>query len=390
MHILMTTDAVGGVWSYSLTLAAALAHDHGTRVTLAVVGPPPSAAQIAEVLARPGLDLHIWAGQLEWQPGCAADLAESAAWLAGLAGTIGADLIHSNQFAYGALGGACPMLVVAHSDLLSWHAACQPLNGAVDPHWRAFLHEYQAVVQRGLTGAAAVVCPTAAVAADLRRHYQAPADLRVIYNGTEPPGPLAPRAPGPRRVLSVGRLWDPAKNVAWLLEAVGDGIPGLDVAVAGSMAGPDGATLAPPAGAVRWLGALPHAALLNEMAQSHVYVGPSRYEPFGLAPLEAATRGCTLLLNDIASFREIWGPGATYCRSVAELRAALVAIAGGAPLDPQPVQEWATRYTVAAQAAAYQQLYAQLCQAVAPRLVPVPAVEGTVRAEGMGTDPEAA
>ncbi|HEX8375447.1 MAG TPA: hypothetical protein VF606_09745, partial [Geminicoccaceae bacterium] len=39
-HVLMTTDAVGGVWTYSLDLAAALA-TRGVRTTLAVLGPAP-------------------------------------------------------------------------------------------------------------------------------------------------------------------------------------------------------------------------------------------------------------------------------------------------------------------------------------------------------------
>ena len=51
MHVLMTTDAVGGVWTYSLTLARALGA-RGVGVTLAVVGPEPSAAQVAEVHRR--------------------------------------------------------------------------------------------------------------------------------------------------------------------------------------------------------------------------------------------------------------------------------------------------------------------------------------------------
>ena len=42
------------------------------------------------------------------------------------------------------------------------------------------------------------------------------------------------------------------------------------------------------------------------MRRATVYVAPSRYEPFGLAPLEAALAGCALVLSDIATFRELW------------------------------------------------------------------------------------
>jgi glycosyltransferase involved in cell wall biosynthesis len=42
------------------------------------------------------------------------------------------------------------------------------------------------------------------------------------------------------------------------------------------------------------------------MRRASVYVAPSRYEPFGLAPLEAALHGCALVLSDIGTFRELW------------------------------------------------------------------------------------
>jgi hypothetical protein len=44
--VFMTTDAVGGVWSYSLELARGLA-GHGVAIQLAVLGPEPDARQIA-------------------------------------------------------------------------------------------------------------------------------------------------------------------------------------------------------------------------------------------------------------------------------------------------------------------------------------------------------
>ena len=47
MRLLMTTDAVGGVWQYSLELAAALQ----AEVTLAVLGPAPDAGQRAAAAA---------------------------------------------------------------------------------------------------------------------------------------------------------------------------------------------------------------------------------------------------------------------------------------------------------------------------------------------------
>jgi glycosyltransferase involved in cell wall biosynthesis len=48
------------------------------------------------------------------------------------------------------------------------------------------------------------------------------------------------------------------------------------------------------------------------LARAAVYAAPSRYEPFGLAPLEAALSGCALVLSDISPFRELWEDSAVF------------------------------------------------------------------------------
>ncbi len=47
-------------------------------------------------------------------------------------------------------------------------------------------------------------------------------------------------------------------------------------------------------------------------AQSKIYLCTSIYEPFGLAPLEAALCGCAVVANDIPSLREVWSDGALF------------------------------------------------------------------------------
>jgi glycosyltransferase involved in cell wall biosynthesis len=47
-------------------------------------------------------------------------------------------------------------------------------------------------------------------------------------------------------------------------------------------------------------------------ASAAIYVATSRYEPFGLSPLEAALSGCALVINDIPVFHELWGDAALY------------------------------------------------------------------------------
>ena len=62
------------------------------------------------------------------------------------------------------------------------------------------------------------------------------------------------------------------------------------------------------------MGALSEGELLALYAESSIYAATSRYEPFGLAPLEAALSGCALLANDIPVFHELWGESAIYFR----------------------------------------------------------------------------
>jgi glycosyltransferase involved in cell wall biosynthesis len=46
-----------------------------------------------------------------------------------------------------------------------------------------------------------------------------------------------------------------------------------------------------------------------------MYIATSRYEPFGLAPVEAALSRCAIVANDIPTFREVWGDDAVYFKT---------------------------------------------------------------------------
>jgi glycosyltransferase involved in cell wall biosynthesis len=67
--------------------------------------------------------------------------------------------------------------------------------------------------------------------------------------------------------------------------------------------------------AVKLLGERPEGEMRELLSRASVYIATSRYEPFGLAPLEAALSRCALLVNDIPSLREIWGDAAMYFRT---------------------------------------------------------------------------
>jgi glycosyltransferase involved in cell wall biosynthesis len=127
--------------------------------------------------------------------------------------------------------------------------------------------------------------------------------LHVIHNATavEPTD-----TPKEELVLSVGRWWDPGKNDAILDEAAA--IIQWPVMLAGPLEGPNGQAVSFLN--TRTLGALPHQDVLNLMRRAAIFAAPSRYEPFGLAVVEAAIVGAALVLADIPTFRELWSDAA--------------------------------------------------------------------------------
>ena len=107
--------------------------------------------------------------------------------------------------------------------------------------------------------------------------------------------------------MTVGRLWDEAKNLEMLREVKAT----IPIYVAGERQ--CGSSVAPrQVGHAVLLGALPQSSMLALMARSSIYIVTSIYEPFGMAPLEAALCGCAVVANDIPSLREVWGDDALY------------------------------------------------------------------------------
>ena len=52
--------------------------------------------------------------------------------------------------------------------------------------------------------------------------------------------------------------------------------------------------------------------MARHLGSAAIFAAPARYEPFGLAILEAAAAGCALVLGDISSLRENWGGAALF------------------------------------------------------------------------------
>lgn len=298
-RILMTADTVGGVWTYALELARALGR-HGVAVSLATMGAPIRPEQRAEAEAIPNLTLYPSAFKLEWMESPWEEVARAGEWLLDLEGQIQPDLIHLNGYAHGALPWKAPVLVAGHSCVLSWWRS---VKGEEAP---AAWDRYREAVSRGLQKADCVVAPTGAMLAELRKYYGPLRRDRVIPNGREASFFTAhPKEP---LIFTAGRLWDEAKNVA-LLDRIAHDLS-WPVFVAGESRHPDGEEVA--FNALRPLGRLSAAALAGWLSRAAIYVLPARYEPFGLAPLEAALSGCALVLGDPPSLREVWGEAALF------------------------------------------------------------------------------
>lgn len=280
-RVLLTTDAVGGVWRYTIDLAAGLARQ-GIQVLIACLGPRPSAEKKVQLSRMRHVELREGEFALEWMPDSWRDVDAAGDWLLQLESEFSPGLIHLNGYAHAALPWSNPVLSMAHSCVCSWWRAVHAC--APGPEW----DEYRRRVARGLRAANAVAAPSAWMATAIERDYGLPvARVRVIHNfsrarvvDTEPKQPF---------FLAAARAWDAAKNFQLL-----DGI----------------------ASRLSWklriASTLAHADLQREMTRAAIFVHPALYEPFGLSVLEAAGHRCALVLADIPSLRELWDHAAVF------------------------------------------------------------------------------
>jgi glycosyltransferase involved in cell wall biosynthesis len=295
-RLIMTADAVGGVWSYATTLANGLAAAD-CEVHLVTMGPPPSVHQTAAI-AAPNVHLVVTDLALEWQDPAGNDINHSRALLLELEERLQPDLVHLNGYREAAFDWRTPVLVAAHSCVNSWALACNDSNFLAEPQWK----RYSAAVADGLDAAQAWVSPTQSFRSVIRKLYRPGSGGNAIWNGVASPDDVSQKEDF---ILGAGRMWDRAKNLPALAEAA----CGLDwpVLVAGpSVPGSD----APPG--IEMLGALSNQALRRIMQRAAIFASPALYEPFGLSVLEAAAAGCALVLSDIPTFRELWDGAALF------------------------------------------------------------------------------
>ena len=350
-RVLMTADAVGGVWSYSMDLGAAL-RARGIDVTVAVMGPRMHEHQKAEALAR-GIAVVEAPYRLEWMDDPWEDVERAGPWLQSLADDCGADLVHLNGYCHAALPWGAPTVVVAHSCVRTWWRG---VHGEDAPDcWDT----YSEHVSAGLRSASLVVAPTRSLLNEVLAEYGPVETARVIPNGSGAVGrTLRPKDP---LVFSAGRLWDDAKNVASVCAVAPD--VSWPVFLAGDLEGPSRCFV--PSGAARYLGRLSSDEMSHWYGRASIYALPARYEPFGLSVVEAAAAGCALVLGDIKTLRENWNGAALFVPP--DNRRALAQAIEQLVHDPklreglaERARERASTFTVDRMADAYAKAYREL------------------------------
>ena len=293
-RILMTTDAVGGVWTYALELARELVAA-GIEVHLAVLGPAPSSEQLRAAANIAPFQSHArGGGRLEGMDDPWSDVASAGEWLLELCDSIEPMVVHLNDYSHASLPWRCPCIVVAHSCVCTWWRSVKKEPAPLR------YEEYRRRLADGLAAAAAIVAPTNAFRDQFIEEHGLCCTVETVPNARSAemfsPGKKKPR------ILSAGRLWDEGKNLA-LLDRIASRVR-MEIVIAGGTELENVSRF--ETRALRCLGKLDQAAVSRELATAAIYAAPALYEPFGLAILEAGLSGCALVLSDIPTLRENW------------------------------------------------------------------------------------
>jgi glycosyltransferase involved in cell wall biosynthesis len=107
----------------------------------------------------------------------------------------------------------------------------------------------------------------------------------------------------------MGRIWDEAKNLR-ALSGIAKNLP-WPVYIAGNNINPNTGKEVEIEN-VHFLGELSSEEAQGMMQRAAIFSSPTKYEPFGLAILEAAKAGCALALSEIETLKELWSSAASF------------------------------------------------------------------------------
>jgi glycosyltransferase involved in cell wall biosynthesis len=300
IKILMTADTVGGVWTYAINLCKGL-QDYNTEIHLMTMGGSLDKSQVRQISQLRNIFLYCSDYKLEWMDNPWEDVKLAGQWISSVYKKVKPDIVHFNN--YGELCGEwmCPVVTVFHSCVQTWWKAVK--TSKIPAEWE----KYCFIVEKALFFSDVLVAPSAAMLAEAEKVYGRIGFSKVIYNGSDDGGYVT-EAKEPF-ILSAGRVWDEAKNIAMLSEVAAR--LKWPVYIAGNHESPFTGTAAIPEN-VHFLGQLSQEELQYYMDRASIFVMPAKYEPFGLAILEAAKSGCALVLGNISSLNEIWEDTAMY------------------------------------------------------------------------------
>src|ERR1700733_2406127 len=313
VHVLVTADTISGSWTYTRELVTGLV-TRGVRVTLVSFGEVPLPEQTGWMDLLHGLEYRPTAFRLEWMDEAPDDLLDSSQFLASVVREVRPDILHLHQFCHGNLPVDIPRVVMAHGDVMSW---TQEVQGC-SPRPTRWLKWYRDTIIRGISTADAVVAPSAWMLATIRANYTPPRREAVIYPGRNPIF-FNPYVSKDDSVLSVGRLVDASKQVFLLTQQVHP----LPVCIVGAehtvpqtrIPIRADVKVSTDQNCVAIRGPQTEAQLRALYSRAAIYAATARYEPIGMATLDAAFSRCAIVANDIPSFREVWGDAALYFRT---------------------------------------------------------------------------
>jgi len=364
MKILMTTDAVGGVWHYAIELAQCLLNDR-IKVVLVCTGPSPGRSQLNQVkkLQKIGLTFYDKPYRLEWMDDPWEDVGHANEWIKEIYTQEKPSLLHFNTYAPATLEWDVPAILVAHSCVTSWWQAVkkEPLPDRYEVYFKT--------VQKAFQKVDAVVFPSQGLLDLCQPLYGEIHNPKIIYNGIQLPvvDPLYEFNFKMPIIFSMGRLWDEAKNINLLFKAA----PYIKAEI--FIAGTKSKDLSCPRN-VRFLGKLSHQQVLNWLKISAIYTLPVRYEPFGLSFLEAASNQCALVGGDTATLREIWGNSMLYVnpddhKGLAKICNSLLDHPDESRKKGEEAYQCAKKYPLSKMKEQYMDIYRQLSGAV-PNAIP--------------------